>query len=118
MRKALPCCLGWDSFVKAWKSNDLILVSSQNVHDREQELLFQRHKNHFQDTLVPLLYHHKDTRKQNIQVTIPGTAPVRTGELVLNEIVDTRGSWRFKLIAVVLSAFAAGVGCYVWLGAW
>jgi len=56
------------------------------VRDRAQELLFQHHKNHFQDILVPLLYHPKDSRKQNIEVAIPGTD--RREELVLNDVVD------------------------------
>jgi hypothetical protein len=86
MRKALPSCLGWARFVEAWKPSDLILASRQKVRDRAQGLLFQHHKEHFKDTLVPLLYHPKDSRKQNIQVAIPGTG-VRE-ELVLNDIVD------------------------------
>jgi len=49
------------------------LTSRQKVRDRAQELLFQRHKNDFKDTLVPLLHHPKDSRKQNIMVTISGT---------------------------------------------
>ncbi|GCB74385.1 hypothetical protein scyTo_0003475 [Scyliorhinus torazame] len=85
MRKALPG-LGWGRFLDVWKPGDLILASRQEVRDPAQELLFQRHKDHFQDTLVPLLYHPKDSRKQNIQVTIPGTN--RREELVLNEVVD------------------------------
>ena len=51
-----------------------------------QELLFQRHKEQFPDTTVPLLYHPKDSRKQNIMVTIPGSA--RQEKLVLNDIVN------------------------------
>ncbi|MCU7846333.1 MAG: AAA family ATPase, partial [Candidatus Thiodiazotropha sp. (ex Monitilora ramsayi)] len=86
MRKALPGCLGWDRFVDAWKPGDLILTSRQKVRDQAQRLLFQKHKERFQGTLVPLLYHPKDSRQQNIQVTIPGTK--RREELVLNDIVD------------------------------
>jgi len=84
MRKALPGCLGWDRFVDAWKPDDRVLTSRQKIRDRVQKLLFQRHKEHFQDTLVPLLYHPKDSRKQNIMVTIPGTD--QKEELVLNDI--------------------------------
>ena len=73
MRKALTGCRGWDRFGDAWKTGYLILTSRQKVHDRAQELLFQHHKDRFQDTLVPLLYYPKDSRKQNVQVTIPGT---------------------------------------------
>ena len=86
MRKALPGCLGWDRFVEAWTPSDLILTSRQKVRNQAQGLLFRRHKDQFQDTLVPLLYHPKDSRKQNIQVSIPGTD--RREELVLNDIVD------------------------------
>ena len=85
MRKALPGCLGWDMFVEAWSPGDRILASRQKVRDRTQGLLFQRHKEHFPDAPVPLLYHPQDTRKQNILVTIPGTD--RREELVLNDIV-------------------------------
>ena len=53
---------------------------------RAEELLFQRHKDQFSDSPVSLLYRPKDTRRQNIQVTIPGTN--RREELVLNDIVD------------------------------
>ena len=56
------------------------------MRNRAQELLFRRHKEHFPDSPVPLLYHPKDSQKQNIQVTIPGTD--RREELVLNDIVD------------------------------
>jgi len=35
---------------------------------------------------VPILYHPKDSRKQNVQVTIPVTD--RREELVLNDIID------------------------------
>ncbi|GFS12129.1 hypothetical protein ElyMa_006689500 [Elysia marginata] len=86
MRKALPSCLGWDTFVEAWKPGDLILTSRQKVRDQVQRLLFQKHKAAFPDTSVPLLYHPQDSRKQNILVTIPGTE--HQEELVLNDIVD------------------------------
>ena len=66
----LPSCLGWHKFVEAWKPGDLILTSRQKVRDRAQMLLFQKHKESFPDTTVPLLYHPKDTRKQNIQHTL------------------------------------------------
>jgi len=86
MRKALPGCLGWDRFVDVRKPGDLILTSRQKVRDRAQKLLLQRHKENFPDVQVPLLYHPKDSRKQNIMVTIPGTD--RREELVLNDVVD------------------------------
>ncbi|MEW8689045.1 MAG: hypothetical protein AB2556_24765, partial [Candidatus Thiodiazotropha sp.] len=72
MRKALPACLAWDRFMEAWKPVDLILTSRQTVRDWAQRLLFERHEKHFSDVPVPLLYRPKDTRRQNIMVTIPG----------------------------------------------
>ncbi|MEW8688561.1 MAG: AAA family ATPase, partial [Candidatus Thiodiazotropha sp.] len=92
MRKALPACLGWDRFMEAWKPRDLILTSRQKIRDRAQRLLFERHEKHFPDVPVLLLYRPKDTRRQNIMVTIPGPL-VLDGrpdqqELVLNDIVE------------------------------
>ena len=92
MRKALPSCLGWDQFVEAWKPGDLILTSRQKMRNRALELLFQRHKDQFPDSLVPLLYRPQDTRKQNIMVTTPG--PILLDgrpdqeELVFNDVVE------------------------------
>jgi len=86
MRKALPGYLGWDRFVDAWKPGYRVLTSRQKVRDRAQELLFQHHKDHFQDTPVPLLYHPKDSRKENIEVTIPGID--RREKLFLNNVVN------------------------------
>ena len=86
MRKTLPSCLGWGQFVQQWRPGNLILTSRQKIRDRAQQLLFQRHKEHFPDNPVPLLYHPKDSRKQNIKVGIPGTD--RKEELVLNDVVD------------------------------
>ncbi|MCU7879580.1 MAG: AAA family ATPase, partial [Candidatus Thiodiazotropha sp. (ex Lucinoma aequizonata)] len=86
MRKALPGCLGWDRFVDVWKPGDLILTSRQKIRNQAQELLFRRHKERFQGTPVPLLYHPDDSRKQNVMVTIPGTD--RREVLVLNDVVD------------------------------
>ncbi len=91
MRKMLPVCLGWDRFIKAWKPGDLILTSRQKVRDQAQKLLFQRHKDHFKDLPVPLLYRPQDTRRQNIMITIPGPKDLngraKQEELVLNDIV-------------------------------
>jgi hypothetical protein len=87
MRKALPSCLEWDRFIERWRPGDLILTSRQNVRGRVQQLLFQRHREHFPDIQIPLLYHPQDSRKQNIMVTIPGTD--RREELVLNDVVHT-----------------------------
>lgn len=87
MRKALPRCLGWDRFVEAWKPGDLILTSRQKVRERAQKLLFEHHKLHFPDSTVPLVYRPRDTRKQNIMVSIPGPER-REEELVLNDVVE------------------------------
>lgn len=51
-----------------------------------QELLFQKHKEKFPEIPILLPYHPKDSRKQNIQVVIPGTR--KTEVLVLNDIVE------------------------------
>ncbi|MEW8688961.1 MAG: hypothetical protein AB2556_24345, partial [Candidatus Thiodiazotropha sp.] len=75
-------------------AGDLILTSWQKVSDRAQMLLFERHEKHIPDVPVPLLYRPKDTRRQNIMVTIPGPSVVdSTGrphqqELVLNDVVE------------------------------
>ena len=45
------------------------------------------HKEAFPNNLVPLLYRPKDTRKQNIMVTIPGPDAAKE-ELVLNDVVE------------------------------
>ena len=91
VRKTLPGCFGWERFVEAWKPCDLILTPRQKGRDRGQRLLFERHEEYFPDTSVPLLYRPKDTRRQNIMVTIPG--PLLDGrpdqqELVLNDVVE------------------------------
>ena len=86
MRKALIGCLGWDICMKAWKAGDPILTSRKEVCSRAQELLFHYHKEHFPEEPLPLLYCPKDTRKQNIMVTISGPTQQQE-ELVLNEVV-------------------------------
>ena len=91
MRKALPGCLGWERFVEAWKPCDLILTSRQKVRDQAQRQLIERHEEYFPDTSVPLLYRPKDTRRQNIMVTIPGLlldGRPDQQELVLNDVVE------------------------------
>ena len=57
------------------------------MRNRAQELLFHYHQEHFPD-----LYRPKDTRRQNLMVTIPGpivhdSRPDQE-ELVLNDIVE------------------------------
>ena len=91
VRKALPGCLGWERFVEAGKPCDLILTSRQKFRDGAQRLLYELHEENFPDTSMPLLYRPKDTRRQNIMVTIPG--PLLDGrpdqqELVLNDVVE------------------------------
>ncbi|MEW8688919.1 MAG: AAA family ATPase [Candidatus Thiodiazotropha sp.] len=66
MRKALPACLRWDTFMEAWKPGDLILTSRQKFRDRAQQLLFECHEQYFPETPVPLLYRHKDTWSQSL----------------------------------------------------
>ncbi|MEW8687323.1 MAG: hypothetical protein AB2556_16045, partial [Candidatus Thiodiazotropha sp.] len=75
-----------------WKPCDLILTSRLKVRDRAQKLLFERHEKHFPDAPVPLLYRPKDTRRQNIMVTIPGPLLLDDRhdqqKLVLNDVVE------------------------------
>ena len=77
--------------MQAWHPRDLILVSRKAPRDRAQKLLFERHREVFPDEPVPLLYRPKDTRKQNVMVTIPGplldNGPGQE-ELVLNDVVE------------------------------
>ena len=75
----------WDDFIKDWNPSDIILTSRHNERTQVQELLFEYHKEHFPEQKVPLIYCPKDTRKQNIMMTIPGTN--QKEELVLNDIV-------------------------------
>ena len=86
MRKTLPTCRGWNDFVDAWHPRDLILVSRKTPRDRAQNLLFEHHKQGFSEEPVPLLYRPRDTRKQNVMVTIPGPDAAKE-ELVLNDVV-------------------------------
>ena len=86
MRKALPECLGWERFVNRWKPEDLIVSTRKTQRNRAQKLLYEHHKQAFPDRPVPLLYHPRVTRKQNILVTIPGIEERQ--ELVLNAIVE------------------------------
>ena len=92
MRKALPQCWGWDRFVNEWHPRDIILVSRKAPRDRAQKLLFEYHKKAFPNEQVPLLYRPRDTRRQNVMVTIPGP-PLGNGqpdqqELVLNDVIE------------------------------
>ncbi|MEW8688031.1 MAG: hypothetical protein AB2556_19645 [Candidatus Thiodiazotropha sp.] len=78
--------------MEAWRPGDLILTSRQKVHDRAQQLLFERHWKAFPQEPVPLLYCPKDTRRQTIMVTIPGPLLLDgrpdQQELVLNDVVE------------------------------
>ena len=91
MRKALPQCRGWDRFVNEWHPRDIILVSCKAPCDRAQKLLFEYHKKAFPNKQVPLLYCPRDTRQQNVMVTIPrpllGNGQPDQQELVLNDVI-------------------------------
>lgn len=87
MRKALPTCRGWSDFVNTWRPSDLILVTRKAPRDQAQKLLFERHQKAFPDETFPLLYRPRDTRKQNVLVTIPGPDAAKE-ELVLNDAVE------------------------------
>ena len=87
LRKALPRCRGWTDFVDDWQPRDLILVTRKAPRDQAQKLLFEHHKEAFPDELVPLLYRPRDTRLQNVLVTIPGPDMAKE-ELVLNDVVE------------------------------
>jgi hypothetical protein len=50
-------------------------------------MLFDHHKQAYPDEPVPLLYRPRDTRKQNVMVTIPGPDAAEE-ELVLNDVVE------------------------------
>ncbi|MEW8689346.1 MAG: hypothetical protein AB2556_26280, partial [Candidatus Thiodiazotropha sp.] len=68
------------------------MISRLKVRDQAQKLLFERHEKYFSDTPVPLLYRPKDTRWQNIMVTIPGPLLLDgrqdQQELVLNDVFE------------------------------
>ena len=92
MCKALPQCRGWDRFVNEWHPRDIILDSRKAPRDRAQKLLFEYQKKAFPNKQVPLLYRPRDTRQQNVMVTIPGpllgNGQPNQQELVLNEVVE------------------------------
>ena len=75
------------SELQAWHPRDLILVSHKIIRDRAQVLLFRHHKVAHPNEPVPLLYRPKDTRRQNVMVTIPGPQPTQKQKLVLNDVV-------------------------------
>ena len=82
----LPNKLCCEEFLDKWARSDLLIASCQNIRDEIQSKFFNLQKTKVKNQLVPLLYHPKDTRKQNISVQIPGTD--RKEELVLNDIID------------------------------
>ncbi len=63
----------FDEFLYRWKPTDFVVASRKNTRDGVIIKLFSVHKNKFPNELVPLQYHPKDTRLQNILVDIPGT---------------------------------------------
>ena len=101
IRKALPGCLGWECFVEAWKTCDLILTSRLKVRVRAQKLLFKRHEKYFPNISVPLLYRPKDTRRQNSMITIPGPLlddRADLQELALNDVVDVPLKYAWEVL--------------------
>jgi hypothetical protein len=74
-----------NDFWEAWRPNDLIIASRKIVRDTLQMKLFELHKQKFATLPVPLCYRPSDTRKQNIEVDIPGQSEQQN--LVLNDIV-------------------------------
>ncbi len=61
-----------NDFWTLWKPTDLIVASRKIVRDELQEKLFTLHKEKFSNLPVPLCYRPADTRRQNIDVEIPG----------------------------------------------
>ena len=61
------------------------MASRKIVRDTLQRKLFERHKEKFPTLSVPMCYRPADTRKQNIEVEIPGRPEKQI--LVLNDIV-------------------------------
>ena len=79
-----------NDFWEMWRPNDLIIASRKIVIDTLQRELFELHKEKFPTVPVPLCYRPSDTRRQNIQVEIPGPLTDSGTEkqiLVLNDIV-------------------------------
>jgi hypothetical protein len=74
-----------NDFWETWKPNDLIIASRKIVRDTLQRKLFELHKEKFPTVPVPLCYRPSDTRRQNIEVEIPGLTEKQL--LVLNDIV-------------------------------
>jgi hypothetical protein len=75
-----------NDFWETWKPNDFVIASRKIVRDTLQRKLFERHKDKFPTVSVPLCYRPLDTRKQNIEVEIPGRLTEKQ-ILVLNDIV-------------------------------
>ncbi len=73
-----------NDFWTLWKPTDLIVESRKIVRDELQKKLFTLHKEKFSHLPVPLCYRPADTRRQNIEVEIPGGG---VQNLVLNDIV-------------------------------
>lgn len=74
-----------NDFWETWRPNDFVVASRKIVRDTLQKKLFAIHKEKFPTFLVPLCYRPLDTRKQNIEVEIPGQKEKQI--LVLNDIV-------------------------------
>ena len=61
-----------NDFWEAWRPNDFVVASRKIVRDTLQRKLFELHKEKFPTLPVPLCYRPADTRRQNIEVEIPG----------------------------------------------
>jgi hypothetical protein len=85
MREVIPETT-LNDFWTLWKPTDLIVASRKIIRDELQKKLFMLHKEKFSNLPVPLCYRPADTRRQNIDVEIPGES-VRIQNLVLNDIV-------------------------------
>ena len=105
MCKALPRYPGWDRFVEAWEPSDLILISQQKVHDWQRPCCLNSTEKDFPDTKMPLLYHPKNTWKQNIMVPVPGMQRKKSSSLmfaVIVKIVENRLIWLYTSSSRVL----------------
>jgi len=74
-----------NDFWEAWRPNDFVVASRKIVRDTLQKKLFKLHEEKFSTFPVPLCYRPSNTRKQNIEVEIPGQNEKQI--LVLNDIV-------------------------------
>ena len=89
VRKALPGCLGWERFLEAWKPYDLIFTPGRRFATGPRGCCSSAMRSVSRTS--PLLYRPKDTRRQNIMVTIPGSLLYGRPDqqkLVLTDVVE------------------------------